>query len=394
MEDFPVEEPSAQNPAPDDSALTGSPTPADASATAAPQAGGAPQARGGRNPRLLDPTVLAVDPVTGAWVDKPAVPAGRALQVRSRRGPGNRRRNAMLGLGLVMAILIGGTRPLVYYASHPGSTPSAVAVANGASSSATATRRPASPSPTSAAGATTTPRPTGTPGPTPTAAPLASGPALPAVVTFQDLMLDSAADPNGMARTFAFTTDGPGSVSAQVVTAAPLTNLKMCIQVDGGSENCSTGGTPGMFTDAPSGGDQARWTVTLIATDAGASPVVDVAIRWQTKAPAITLSNGRFQGSPNPDSLRGFTATFKTRATGSVGLVASWPPATANATLALTDVTKSPGSAVDQITYSSVNAISPAYTHAVAAGRTYQIQVLNASTDAGRPDFSTTITFP
>jgi hypothetical protein len=149
-----------------------------------------------------------------------------------------------------------------------------------------------------------------------------------------------------------------------------------------------------MFMDAPSSGDQSQWSVTLIATDAGASPVVDVAIRWQTKAPAITLSNGRFQGSPNPDSLRGFTATFKTRAAGSVGLVASWPPTTADATLALTDATKSPGSAVDQTTYSSVNAISPAYTHAVAAGRTYQIQVLNASTDAGRPDFSTTITFP
>jgi hypothetical protein len=394
LEDFPVEEPSAQDPARDDSAANGSPAPADVSATAGPQTGGAAPTRGSRNPRRLDPTVLAVDPVTGEWVDKPAVRAGRAVQVRSRRGSGNRRRNAMLGLGLVMAILVGGTGELVYSALNQGSTSSPGLLANGASSSAPATHRPASPSPTSTAGATSTPRPTGTPGPTPTAAPQASGPALPAVVTFQDLMLDSAADPNGTARTFAFTTDGPGSVSAQVVTAAPLTNLKMCIQVNGGSESCSTGGTPGMFIDAPSSGDQSQWSVTLIATDAGASPVVDVAIRWQTKAPAITLTNGRFQGSPNPDSLRGFTATFKTRAAGSVGLVASWPPATANATLALTDATKSPGSAVDQTTYSSLNAISPAYTHAVAAGRTYQIQVLNASTDAGRPDFSTTITFP
>ena len=145
---------------------------------------------------------------------------------------------------------------------------------------------------------------------------------------------------------------------------------------------------------APSAGDQAQWIVTLIATDAGATPVVDVAFTWQTKAPAITLSHGRFQGAPNPDSLRGFTASFKARAAGSVGVIASWPPVSVDAALTLTDVTSSPGSAVGNATYPAAGSIAPAYSHAVAAGRTYQIQVLNAGSDSGRPDLTTTISFP
>jgi hypothetical protein len=145
---------------------------------------------------------------------------------------------------------------------------------------------------------------------------------------------------------------------------------------------------------APSVGDQAQWTVTLIATDAGATPVVDVAFTWGTKSPAITLSHGRFQGAPNPNSLRGFTATFKTRAAGLVGVVATWPPASANAALSLTDVTTSPGASVGQATYSAAGSISPAYSRAVVAGTTYQIQVLNTGSDSGRPDLTATISFP
>jgi hypothetical protein len=164
-----------------------------------------------------------------------------------------------------------------------------------------------------------------------------SGAASPATITFRDLMIDSAADSGGTVRTFAFTTDGPGSVSAQVVGAAPLTNLKLCLQVNGGQQSCVTGATPGFFTRAPSAADQSQWIVTIVATDAGATSVADVAFTWGTKAPAITLSHGRFQGTPNPDSVRGFTATFKTRAAGPVGVVAAWPPAVTNAELTLTD---------------------------------------------------------
>ena len=413
MDDFPIEG-SSVDPAGEGSAPA-SATGRDAGRglagdTLGDDAAGRGTPAGGRR----DPGYFAFDETGGEPPDE-QIPDSRA---RRTEASSRRWRNIALVLGLVAAILAGATGKLLFAAMNRGSS----STASPGTSVATASPLPASPtpamtgsatlSPTATGGATETPGPsstasaTETPGPSSTAgasstpmgtttpAPQASGPASPATITFHQMMLDSEADPSGTARTFAFTTDGPGSVSAEVAAAAPLANLKMCIQVNGGPQSCTTGATPGFFTMAPSSGDQAQWVVTLIATDAGATPVVDVAFTWQTRAPAITLSGGRFQGAPNPDSLRGFTATFKTRAAGSVGLIASWPPVSTDATLTLTDVTSSPGSAVGQATYPATGSITPAYTHAVAAGRTYQIQVLNAGSDSGRPDLTTTISFP
>lgn len=390
MEDSPNEGSSADSPSGGDSDPAGSTS---RSATRAVSGRGTPGPSGPLE-RRADPQWWAVDagpgtPAAGPVPNPPIRPSGAAT---------GRWRNIALGLGLVLAILLGATGQLVYSALNSGSgsadgtasPPVSVASASPTpAGSATATPGiTATPAPTSSAGATSTATDTFTP------APLVGGTSAPATITFRDLMIDSAADAGGTARTFAFTTDGPGSVSAQVVGAAPLTNLKLCLQVNGGQQSCVTGATPGFFTRAPSAGDQSQWIVTIVATDPGATSVADVAFTWGTKAPAITLSHGRFQGTPNPDSVRGFTATFKTRAAGSVGVVATWPPAVTNAALTLTDVTATPGSAVGQATYQAAGAISPTYSKAVSAGRTYQLQVLNSGPDNGRPDLTTTITFP
>lgn len=383
MEDFPVEGSPIESPAGENSAPASSTSQdvAEGAAGRSSTMGRRPDPRAfGAEARLGDPTA---DLVPGP-------------RVRLRRASPGRWRNVALGLGLVFAILVGATGRLLFSALNRGSA--SRGAESPAASVATVSPPPASqtpsPGPTATAGATATVGPTAAPTGTPTAAPLASGVASSATITFHDMMLDSAADSGGTARTFAFTTDGPGSVSAQVVAAAPLATLKMCLQVNGGAQSCTTGATPGFFTMAPSAGDQAQWNVTLIATGSGSTPVADVAFTWQTKSPSITLGHGRFQGAPNPDSLRGLTATFKTRAAGSVAVAASWPPASVNAALALTDVTTSPGSAVDQATYAAAGSISPAYSHAVTAGRTYQIQVLNTGSDSGRPDLTATISFP
>jgi hypothetical protein len=389
LEDFPVEGSPIESPAVEDAALAGS---------TSQEAGQGEAGRTGPIGRRPDPRAFGVE----ARLGEPIVTPNPRARLRSA-SPG-RWRNIALGLGLALAILVGATGHLLFSALNRGSA-AAGGTGSPAASAATATpsrasEAPATPGLSATPGATSTAGPTSTAGAsstatdTPTVAPQGSGAASPATVTFRDLMLDSAADSGGVARTFAFTSDGPGSVSAQIVAAAPLATVKICIQANGGPQSCSSGATPGFFTMAPPAADQAQWTVTLIATDAGATPVVDVAFTWQTKSPAITLSHGRFQGAPNPDSLRGFTATFKTRAAGSVGVVASWPPASADAVLTLTDVTASPGSAVGQVTYRAAGSISPAYSGTVAAGRTYQIQVLNTGSDSGRPDLTTTISFP
>jgi cytoskeletal protein RodZ len=388
LEDSPIESLPVESAADVESVLA-SPPPSDAAQVAAGPGAAGRSATGRRS----DPRAFALDPPTSEPIANP-VPKPRARP----RDPSRRWRNIALGLGLVLAILLGATGQLLFSALNHGSAP-AGGTESPPASAATASPTQAGQGPATP-GATTAPVPTGTLAATSTAsetstsAPRGSGTASPTTVTFRDLMLDSAADPAGTARTFAFTTDGAGSVSAQVVTAAPLATLKMCLQVNSASPSCVTGATPGFFTMAPSVGDQAQWTVTLISTGAGSTPVVDVAFTWRTKSAAITLSHGRFQGSPNPDSLRGLTATFKTRAAGSVGVVAAWPPASVDAALTLTDVTATPGSAVDQAAYLAAGSISPAYSHAVTAGRTYQIQVLNRGSDSGRPDLTTTISFP
>ncbi|MGD0862789.1 MAG: hypothetical protein ABSA21_08495 [Candidatus Limnocylindrales bacterium] len=376
MDDLPVEGP------PDDGAVSQEQVAADA-----------------LPPRRPDPRPSApVDPLTG---EPPAdlVPASRS---RLRTGPSSRWRDVALALGLLLAILVGATGSLLLGAMNRGTGSHAVA----ASPSARATTG-GPPSPTQSPAPIESPTPTGSVSPTPistsggasaaadtaTPPPQTTGVASTATLTFHDLMLDSATDAGGTARTFTFTTDGPGSVSAQVVTAAPLATSKMCIQVNGSAKTCATGATPGFFTVAPQG-DHAQWTVTLIATDPGSTPVVDVAFSWQTRAPAITLSHGRFQGAPNPDSLRGATATFKTRAAGTVAVSAAWPPALVDATLTLSDVTSLPGSTVDQVGYTAATSIDPAYSHVVKAGKTYQVQLQNSGTDSGRPDLAVTIAFP
>lgn len=333
-----------------------------------------------RRRRKDDATDAGVAPIGAQGA---AEGAAEAAPGTAEAKPSRRWRNLAMALGLVFATLAGGSGSLIYSNRN-----------NSAAGGTTAT-----PSVAATAARTATPKPSPTPRPLAsvvtlgTPAPDASGPILPATVTFHEMMLDSAADPVGNSRMFLFTSDGPGTVSVQVVAAVPLANSEMCLQANEEPETCVTGATPEVVGTAPAG-DHTQWTATLVATDGGSTPVVDVAITWQTRAPAITLSQGRFQGSPNPDSLRGFTATFKTRAAGSVRVAAAWAPATTTASLTLTDVTGSPAMTVAQSQYAALTSIAPEFTHAVTAATTYQVAVVDAGVDSGRPELTAMIVFP
>ena len=391
MEDFPVE-----GSAPDDGPAEAASEVVAAAAAPAPD----DEVSGSREE-------AAFDPVTGDPVEAPIEdPVAEADPIGIRSRSARRWRNVVLVMGLVLAVMIGATGSILSSTADGGpaqvaaASPSLALPSPAGSPTATLISIPSAPTPSensSPTGAAPTPGVTAgeSPAPTPTAtpAPLATGNAAPATLTFRDLMLDSAADPGGLARTFTFTSDGPGSVSAQVVTAAPLANSKMCIQANGDPQRCKTGATPGFVTVAPNG-NHAQWTVTLIATDAGSTPVVDVAFTWRTNAPAITLSHGRLQGAPNPDSLRGVTVTFTDRAAGSLSVATSWAPSPVDASLTLADVTSGPGSKVDGTSYAAAASITPAYTHAVKARKTYELALRNTGADDGRSDLSITIAFP
>jgi len=192
-------------------------------------------------------------------------------------------------------------------------------------------------------------------------------------------------------RTFSFTSDGPGTVSAEVTSTAPMDSSMMCLTVDGSPTVCDSEAAPGFTRPATTA--HSHWTFTL-SSASEASPTVDVQFKWPSENPSISLDHARFQGSPNPDSLRMFKATFTTRAAGTLSVDAAWPPAAVNATLTVTDESGSRPTAVGAAKYSGQGAISPTYSHALRAHRTYTVTLFNDSPDSGRPDLKATLAFP
>jgi hypothetical protein len=331
---------------------------------------------------------------------EPAIRRFSRPSYRATAAPPHFWRNVALGLGLLFSILLGATGSLVYGAltrSSGGAPPVAAATSTASPTPAPATASPARATPSGSVSPDQSPgpsdEPTMSPSPTATAVPESTGPVLAASITFYSLMLDSASDPAATKRTFQFTTDGPGAVSVQVSGATPAANSKLCLKANSGADNCTTGATPGFYTVAPAG-NHATWTVTLIAPDPGSPPAVDLTINWRTHTPAITLVHGRFQGSPNPDSMRGLRATFQALAPGNLAVTASWAPLTTDVTVTLRDVTVAPGTAVDDANYMAVQSIRLPYSHPVTTGNKYEVSLLNVEADSGRPDLTATIAFP
>jgi hypothetical protein len=231
------------------------------------------------------------------------------------------------------------------------------------------------------------------PGPTatPTEGPLPSRTSPAATITFRQLVLDGSADAAGSARSFSFVSDGPGAVSAEVVETSPMDSTTLCAAADEALPVCTTGATPIFTSHATTA--HSRWTVT-VASPNKSSPTVDVAFRWPTDHPSITLSKFRFQGYPNPDSMRTLTADFTTRASGTLKVDAAWSRIAVDATLSLADLSGVKPVTLGTAAYTGEVSISPSYTHLLTGGRTYEVKLYNNGRDAGRTLLTATIAFP
>lgn len=322
---------------------------------------------------------------------KDRLAGGRAiLRRRPAGGPAGLRARRLGQAGLlavvVVALTLGlrGAEPLLNGPADIGTRGSSAVPAPSAAGSA---RPPQTPGSTPG---TRTPVPIES-GATVGATPIPVQTAATATITFNGLMLDPAIDPAAATRTFTFVSDGPGTVSAEVVSTSLADTSELCMAEEASPGHCASGATPDVVGFAPAG--QTRWTVTIRSVNE-ASPTVDLAISWPAKAPAITAANCRFQGSPNPDTLRSLAATFKARTTGSVTVDAAWPPAIVDASVTLTDAGGPNPTQVDSQVYPAAGSISPAYSHAVVAGRTYRLTIFNESPDTGRTVLTATIAFP
>jgi hypothetical protein len=270
----------------------------------------------------------------------------------------------------------------------------ALAVA-GCTASAATTPPKASPS-AGASPAVVTSAPTTIPSPTPSPSP-SPQPSIPgqtatqATVTIHELVLDPVTDTAATPRTVEFTSDGPGHVSVQVVSTTTISSSKLCLSIDGAEPVCRTGVAPA-FPDEATTAAHANWTVTVTSADETAANV-DLAIAWPSENPTVELTDSRFQGSPNTDALRSFSATFTPRAAGDATLEASWKPGPATATLTLVPEKSQGGDALDQVDFPSGTAI-PAWSHAVDKGVAYLVTLMNTGADTGRTSLAVTLSFP
>jgi hypothetical protein len=309
---------------------------------------------------------------------------GRRAKLRSRLTGGSRRRRlaaAGAGLGLVLVLIAA----LVLVARGGGAATGSPAAGVSAGTSVEGTPPAGSGQPVAAGSG----NPRSTVEPTQTPSPAQTAPT--ATITYNDMVLVSTVDGAASAQTLEFTSDGPGAVSAQIVVTSPLNSTKLCLAQDAAPAQCVSGATPGLQVVVATA--HSRWVVTLTSANES-SPTVDVAISWPTDRPSIALSRGRFQGYPNPDTMRSLTATFVTRGAGLFGLDATWAPAVLRATLTVADPAAGRPTPLASATYSGKTGVSPAYSLAVAAARTYRVVLFDDSPDGTNVDLRATITFP
>jgi hypothetical protein len=323
-----------------------------------------------------------------------AVTAGRLGRLRPRRGRraiagwNSDARRGRVAAALLAVLLIVGFEGSTIRPAASTAAPSGRIAAASPTAAPSATRVV----PTGSPAAYISPAPSPSPSPTPTPAALRKSP--PATIRFLGLIVDPIVDSSGTVgstRSFSFTSDGPGVVSAQIVAAAPTASTVLCVTMDEAAAVCDRGATPGVTQPATTA--HSTWTVSLISPDTS-TPTVDVEFTWPTDHPDINLSHSRFQGIPNPDSMRTLSATFKTRSAGDLGMVAVWEPTTLTATLTVSSLSGARATVLDSVDYTAQTGISPPYSYPLKAGLSYGLELQNKSPDSLRPILSATISFP
>jgi hypothetical protein len=92
--------------------------------------------------------------------------------------------------------------------------------------------------------------------------------------------------------------------------------------------------------------------------------------------------------------MRTLTADFTTRASGTLKVDAAWSRIAVDTTLTLADLSGAKPVTVGTAAYPSKVSISPAYTHPLTGGKTYELKLYNNGRDAGRTLLTATIAFP
>ena len=285
-----------------------------------------------------------------------------------------------LALGIAIAIsLPSGTTPGASTSpagsSAAGSPSGSPSTGPGASGEPTASEPSASVEPGASAPASPSPSPTIPPAPT-------------AQITFTDFRLDAKADPAGAPRTFTFRTDGAGKVTVKLTAKSPQGTTRMCLKVGSTAPLCRNWAS-GTLTGITSAKKQTTFVVTLIGVDIS-TPTVDLTLAFRAKAPSVTLTNGRFDGTaPEFDGYNGVSGRVKIRADGELAVTAVWGGKPFDYAYQIVDLTApSPGGLFPG------NGTGIDRTDPVASTHTYGFSLTNGTAGLGTTPLTFTIGWP
>jgi hypothetical protein len=225
----------------------------------------------------------------------------------------DRWRSIAIVLAVILALL-GGLSAAIVLTGEPGPTalPSSTTAAGASASPSAGTSSLASSVPPSPTGSAPAASPTAVPSPTPQANLT--------TIVYTAMKLNAQTGPNaGAIRTFAFTTEGPGTVVAATKSTTPSGRAILCLKPAGGSAICrtSTAATLTGTTTRP----KTNWIVTA-SGNGGDAPTLDISLTFGTAHPSVTLTNGRFDGAAF--AYDGVTFRLTARAAGSITVKADW----------------------------------------------------------------------
>lgn len=290
----------------------------------------------------------------------------------------DRWRTIAIVLALVLALL-GGIAAAVVLTAGPGpsvlpSPTTAAGASNSPSAEASGLPSSAPPSPTGSAPAVS---PTATPSPTPQANLT--------TIVFTSMKLNAQKGANlGLGRTFAFQTEGPGTVVAAMKSTIVSGRAILCLKPVGGTGVCRTS-TAATLTGRTSRA-KTSWTVTAIGSGTD-SPTLDIRLTFGTAHPSVTLTNGRFDGTTFP--YDGATFRLTARASGSIVVKANWGAHPFDYALLVEPASTPPHGVVP-----TGNAPFATATFAATAGTVYNGTLVNLADGFGLTPLTMTVSWP
>ena len=281
---------------------------------------------------------------------------------------------ALLG-GITAAVVItGGPSPVVL----PSPTTAAGASAQ-PSAIASALASAGAPSVGPSAGGSVAPS-SPTPAPTPT--PQANL----TTIEFTSMRLDpqSHTATGAAPRTFAFTTEGPGTVTAVFKQSIAGGKTIACLNQVGGTSICRTGTAETLTSSTTKA--KTSWTATAIGSGSSA-PTLNITLTFGNSKPSVKLTNGRFDGTTFP--YDGVTYLLTDAKAGSVVVKADWGGHPFNYSLILEPASTPPHTL--GITGNSTTATG---TFPIVAATAYKGTLANLDDGMGFTPLTMTITWP